>query len=179
MTPNAVRLVSCVALVPLVPGLWTILVLAFENFIWNNDRAAFVVANLVCSLLVALWWWLAWRRAVVWTPRRARQTAGLAAGYVLLAGLAPLLPQNPGWVESLWVTLPLVLTGVWLVVAATIWQPGLPWSAALDEQVEQTLRCVSCGYSLVGLHEARCPECGRQSTLDELFMAVLAGRAEV
>ena len=29
-------------------------------------------------------------------------------------------------------------------------------------------RCPSCGYSLVGLPDQRCPECGRPFTLDEL-----------
>ena len=31
------------------------------------------------------------------------------------------------------------------------------------------LRCPSCGYRMVGLHESRCPECGTAYTLDELL----------
>ena len=31
------------------------------------------------------------------------------------------------------------------------------------------LRCPSCGYRMVGLHESRCPECGTTYTLDELL----------
>jgi signal transduction histidine kinase len=29
--------------------------------------------------------------------------------------------------------------------------------------------CVKCGYSLRGLHEARCPECGKSYSFEELF----------
>ncbi len=32
------------------------------------------------------------------------------------------------------------------------------------------INCPSCDYSMVGLHESRCPECGTRYTLDELLM---------
>ena len=54
---------------------------------------------------------------------------------------------------------------VWLPVALRL-QRGKPVIGA-DNQVD--VHCPSCGYSLVGLHQARCPECGWQTTLDELF----------
>ncbi len=31
------------------------------------------------------------------------------------------------------------------------------------------INCPSCDYSMVGLHESRCPECGTRYTLDELL----------
>jgi len=38
-----------------------------------------------------------------------------------------------------------------------------------DRQVD--VHCPSCGYSLVGLTELRCPECGTRFTIDELIRA--------
>ena len=35
-----------------------------------------------------------------------------------------------------------------------------------DHQID--LRCPKCGYRMVGLREARCPECGTEYTLDDL-----------
>jgi hypothetical protein len=37
-----------------------------------------------------------------------------------------------------------------------------------DESGIIDLRCPGCDYRMVGLNEARCPECGQQYTLDEL-----------
>jgi hypothetical protein len=31
------------------------------------------------------------------------------------------------------------------------------------------VRCPTCGYRMVGLHESRCPECGTAYTLDDLL----------
>lgn len=32
----------------------------------------------------------------------------------------------------------------------------------------QEMSCPSCGYSMRGLYEARCPECGAEFTIDQL-----------
>ncbi len=32
------------------------------------------------------------------------------------------------------------------------------------------VNCPGCGYSMVGLHQSRCPECGNRYTLDELLL---------
>ena len=36
-----------------------------------------------------------------------------------------------------------------------------------DNQVR--VHCPSCGYSLIGLRNLRCPECGTEFTIDELI----------
>ena len=62
------------------------------------------------------------------------------------------------------------------------------WTAALhqilagrpvigrDNQVD--VHCPGCGYSLIGLSELRCPECGQRFTIDELIRAQHYTRAE-
>lgn len=49
-------------------------------------------------------------------------------------------------------------------------------SASADESANGSSRpgavhCPSCGYSMVGLRECTCPECGKRFTVDELFAA--------
>lgn len=41
----------------------------------------------------------------------------------------------------------------------------------MDANEQLNVHCPSCGYSLIGLRELRCPECGTQFTLDELIRA--------
>jgi predicted Zn-ribbon and HTH transcriptional regulator len=41
------------------------------------------------------------------------------------------------------------------------------------------MACPNCGYNLTGLREARCPECGSQFTLDELFARVTEDKRQL
>src|SRR5829696_3439901 len=52
-----------------------------------------------------------------------------------------------------------------------IWRPSVPWNGrrARGKFVAVSIVCPKCGYSLTGLAEARCPECGSQYTLGELL----------
>ncbi|MCG3126079.1 MAG: hypothetical protein CHACPFDD_00908 [Phycisphaerae bacterium] len=60
-------------------------------------------------------------------------------------------------------------------VLAIVWLPTIArgrLSRAVfnaDETVD--VSCPACGYSLIGLHELRCPECGTAFTIDELIAA--------
>lgn len=61
-------------------------------------------------------------------------------------------------------------------IAATIlwitwlWYESVGGKPMLDETGSLNLKCPHCEYSLVGLSEARCPECGQAFTLDELVL---------
>ena len=59
----------------------------------------------------------------------------------------------------------LILT--WLPTARRLLR-GRPVLGA-DHQVR--VRCPTCGYSLIGLRDLRCPECGTTFTIDELIRA--------
>ena len=41
--------------------------------------------------------------------------------------------------------------------------------AIVADTGDTNVDCPKCGYSMVGLHESRCPECGTQYTIDELI----------
>ena len=41
------------------------------------------------------------------------------------------------------------------------------------------IACPTCGYNLTGLREARCPECGSQFTLDQLYAAATKAKGDL
>jgi len=181
MPPYAVRVIYGMALIPFIPGLWFVLLLAFGELIEGlapsvgslEGRLAGAGAHFVCGLVIVIWWWLAWRRAVRWTPALVRRYLGLGSLLILLITLAPLPDYGRGFLDTTGITAPLILTGLWFVVTTWLLQPHTAGLAGKAADVKDRLTCVSCGYSLVGLHEARCPECGERATLDELFERVL------
>ncbi len=185
MPPYAVRLIYGLGLVPFIPGLWVVLVLAleqtglksFQKFGLSGDQVALSIVHFVCGLFIVLWWWLVWRRKVRWSSPLVWRSLMLAGGYLLLIVLAPLPDFDASWLESLSITGPLMLTGLWFVVTTWMWQPHTADALMVDGSVRERLVCLTCGYSLVGLREARCPECGEQATLDELFENVLLAQA--
>ncbi|MCC7290726.1 MAG: hypothetical protein IT449_01540 [Phycisphaerales bacterium] len=54
-----------------------------------------------------------------------------------------------------------------------VWRNGYVkgWRAAR----EAPPMCPACGYQMTGLKQCRCPECGRDYTLDELWKSTRAG----
>ena len=51
-----------------------------------------------------------------------------------------------------------------------IWrETALERAKRLGEVSESAFACPNCGYNMTGLRQARCPECGTQYSLDELF----------
>lgn len=77
----------------------------------------------------------------------------------------------------LW-TSPLFAAALWFAGTAWLWRSkriDLPEGNLAESDLTDLVRCGECGYSLVGLREVRCPECGWQSTVDD---AVRRGMAE-
>jgi hypothetical protein len=58
---------------------------------------------------------------------------------------------------------------VWAPVVARLLVYGRP--AFQEDGTTLDVTCPKCGYSLVGLYEAHCPECGERFTLDRLLAA--------
>jgi hypothetical protein len=57
-----------------------------------------------------------------------------------------------------------------IVVWLQIWRLSShqrPWHNKADGKLD--LHCPACGYRMIGLKEARCPECGAVYTVDELL----------
>ena len=61
--------------------------------------------------------------------------------------------------------LPVVRWGLWTAVSVWMW----PGSAFGSSESAESVKCWKCGYLLTGLRSTRCPECGDEPTLDELW----------
>ncbi|MFH0980301.1 MAG: hypothetical protein V2A79_02020 [Planctomycetota bacterium] len=133
-----------------------------------SHAALFALINTIWAFTAVVIWCLIWRATVDWSwPVRLR-TAVVACIFVGIAFLSPQVPAAEDW--GLFCVLPAMAWGGWMIATMLLWRfrkTGLP------ARIEESLRCPSCAYSLKGLYGTRCPECGEQPTLDELFAAVV------
>ena len=127
-----------------------------------------VMGNIAGSVVLAGGWVWAWRRGVRWTPWLRRETGTLSLGLVAFCGCAGLIESSTDWIDSLRVNLPLLLAGAFMTITAWRWQR---WGSAVAGEEEVRPHCPACGYNMTGLQQARCPECGRWHTLEQLFLA--------
>lgn len=127
-----------------------------------------VLACVVMWAFIATYWITLWRRTVRWTTWRTRATVwtgGAAAAAGVLAGL--LVGRRFGD-ELMFFVFSTVTPLIWLTWTVFIWRESGS-ERAVRTRGETPITCPSCGYNLAGLVQARCPECGTQFTLDELF----------
>ena len=75
------------------------------------------------------------------------------------------------WVEVGVVVLVVMTGGLFAFAAFLLWRNGYRkgWRAARAKPPT----CLSCGYNLSGLTHGRCPECGHEHRLDELWLTPL------
>lgn len=125
------------------------------------------IAAIVCWLCCQPWIW----------HRDSRRRGGVAAtlstiGIVGCAFVAGAIVDYycTGEVEELFTVAIILLT---LAMTLIVWSGPIIRLIAKNhfqqEAVTFDLLCPSCGYSLIGLSESRCPECGARWTLDELL----------
>ena len=170
MTPIARTIVVGYGMLPIVVGLYFVLMIFLTDVVSLSERTAYQVANVACGALAVGIWIRAWRPHVIWSPR-IRNLTGLAAGvFLVLIALCPLPDFNSDVLGVCQVAIPPMALGVWMIVTTRLWparQTDTPgW-------LEHALRCGRCGYSLKGLYATRCPECGYEPTLEEVCMHLL------
>lgn len=181
MSQTAVRILLSLAIVVAVPCLYMISFTVLERAPGLSDEEALLWSNVVAALLVVLGWIRVWRGSVRWTAARGFRTAvavpaTAAVAATLGLGSAVLLRYDEIGIivgGGLWLAL-------WIAAIALIWRetPG-ERAGRLRLPGDVALACPKCGYDLRGLHEARCPECGTQYTLDGLLALLLARRDEL
>ena len=135
----------------------------------------FEVAVVIWSLLFVVLWWALWRRTVVWTARRRRQTgwmlaAALGAG-VLTVGVVRTLEATGSGPRSEFALGASVGLLVWTMGTCFLWAETPQEKRIRERRLPVGPRCLRCGYNMKGLSEAQCPECGARYTLDELLLA--------
>jgi len=89
--------------------------------------------------------------------------------------LTPLSSWQP-WVDAGVVLLVLLTAGLMLFAAFLLWRDGYRrgWRSARD----MPPKCPKCGYNLSGLTHCRCPECGTEYRLDELWGTPVISKRE-
>lgn len=148
--------------------------------------AAGLFATMLLTVVVNGWWWrhnwaliglsaasLAWLVALrlIWRPVRGRRqlvrpifsTVAIVACCALLGAL---LDHEP--LIAVIVLLAISLTLYTWVSAYIRWSRG---RSVFGPDSVVDVHCPQCRYSLVGLTECRCPECGLAFTIDGLIAA--------
>ena len=171
MTPALCRVLFACLSLPMAAVAYVVIWVGFvsANRSRGVENSAWLVAGSVTWAMLAIAWWLIWRRAVAWTPRRRYGTwlaalVALAVGGLVGLACAPIDDDLPYAVGSAIAPL------AWVGLAIVAWRE----TDAEREQRQgsnrsRPLPCPACGYDLTGLRGTRCPECGVEFTLDALL----------
>ncbi|HOB75016.1 MAG TPA: zinc ribbon domain-containing protein [Phycisphaerae bacterium] len=174
MTNLLARILLAMMLLPL--ALVVYLLVAFITLGFSDElEVSLLAATLVTALFVAVYWLRLWRDTVNWTNNRRVLTIGSGAACILLGILAAALWNTLTEIDEL--SFAIFMAGVvamlsWLPITVMIWKETPSERAErLSRSAFGVLFCPRCGYNMTGLREARCPECGAQFTLNQLYAA--------
>jgi len=141
----------------------------FALFVERQYFDDFIFAGAATWLFVGFYWYFLWRGSVRLTQGRFAFTL-IAAVVSAIAGLliGVLLSASERDVGSFVGSTAAPL--LWLVATCFIWRESAEERGArLASTGGESVICPACGYNLTGLSNPRCPECGKQYTLDELL----------
>jgi hypothetical protein len=166
------RILLAMFVVPLGALVYLTTLFGMSNRDHVGDRISdWFIAGAITWAFVAVYWSAIWRSIVARTTERRAATWGLAVAAILAAGFIGfiLTPVDPAaGVPVATILAPLL----WLMGTTFVWRETFrERGARLGRSGPGALLCPGCGYNLTGLTEARCPECGKQFTLDQLFAA--------
>jgi peptidoglycan/LPS O-acetylase OafA/YrhL len=145
-----------------------IVVMLFELWGWSNGEEVFIGAGLATWAFLAGYWYLLWRKSVRFTGQRIAVTllaAGPAAGVALGIGAVVYAMEDEVGVFVGSTAAPLL----WIVATIFIWRETAEERGERLSGAAAGIVCPVCGYNLTGLTATRCPECGKQFTIDELL----------
>ncbi|MGD2111103.1 MAG: hypothetical protein PVI86_17130 [Phycisphaerae bacterium] len=159
------RLIASVGSIPFVFGVFLILFVMLDEVARMSQPVA-ESFGLAAIVGVAVWISI-WRRVVAWSWDVFWRTVVLTASCVGVPQVLLFAYWNPGHsaFAVLLVCFPIIGWGIWMVLTVTYW----PISPLASTDGPTGPRCLSCGYLLIGLRSTRCPECGHEPTLDELW----------
>ena len=174
MTNLLARILLAIMILPLAATVYVVVVFSLISKP-GNDAVAFIVATLLTAVFVVAYWLWLWRESVKWTGARIGRTLLASAGCVGVGALGAAFLNAVSNIheESFAIFIAGLLSIVsWLPVTVLIWrETSQERMDRLRLAAGDVLCCLRCGYNMTGLHEARCPECGTQYTLNQLFAA--------
>jgi hypothetical protein len=180
MNSDSVRLCVTFAILPFLIGVLFFSWATIDTFnLVGEFRTGVFMSIEVCALLAISIWLALWGRRVHWTPAGIRSVCMLGL-ILMLAPAGVLLPEYPvvfggNRFQPLYdvvrfYCLNLLAFGAWFAGTSWAWRSDtilIKRHAVSTQQLSALLRCPVCSYSLTGLREVRCPECGWTSTIDE------------
>ena len=166
MTSTAKRILSAVGSIPVGVAVFWISFVAIDDFTHLGEGPAVSAAFASAAVVMIGFWLLVWGRMVRWS----RAIIAFTGILVIVCFLLPIASQvyfamRSELLSELLLLTPVIGWGAWMALTARYW-PMEP--EQLDRALPYPL-CLSCGYSLAGLRSSRCPECGDEPPLDELF----------
>lgn len=160
------RLAACLGLFPVVFGIFLITNIFLEDYGLLAGPWPGVAALWISASVAVLAWTQIWRRVIRLNRQvmvRTFSSAAILMGIplvvlTLLEGKVTLFAEATIW------CMPIIGWGTWMAFTAFAWYFHAPPS---DHETGPF--CLRCAYSLRGLKATRCPECGDEPTLDELW----------
>jgi hypothetical protein len=172
-----VKVAVCLALAPLLVGVGLVASFVLAGLLPGGMRTYGPDDDIVGVVLVLCGFLYLACVAWVWTRQRRRHkalwkamayTGGVVVATIVLTGVVDATLRRAGEI--------LIVALIFLGIAAIL----LIWTHALRSYLSYRppthsadglldVRCPTCGYRMVGLHESRCPECGTNYTLDGLL----------
>ncbi len=172
MTSLLARILLSIMLLPLAVVVYLAVLLPLTR---GSDETAFIAATIVTAAFVAFYWLMLWRRSILWTQSRISLTVGGSVGCLVVGVVAGLVAMGMAGIndETFGIFVGGLVTMVlWLPVTILAWRERPAERAErIRQSASDVLFCPRCGYNMTGLQLARCPECGAQFTLNELFAA--------
>ena len=174
MSALLARVMLAIFMLPIAAIVYTVtVVLSFELFGMRTSGtrdAGWWMAGGVTWAFIAAYWIALWHGSVQWTAARRLLTLGAVMACavigVVVATFCNAVERGFGTFVGTAIA-PLL----WLAVTTFIWRESATERGQRLAGSAHAIVCPACGYNLTGLQTPRCPECGKQYTLDELLAA--------
>ena len=174
-SPWLARLGASMGMFPFILGVFIIVMVFLETVLrlpWAASSIFWVY--LPCAIMVLIGWCMIWRKVVRWSDSVLAATCG--AWLLFIGGPISLQFFTLGgnvspFFDAVIHSLPIIGWGIWLGWTMWYW----PMRVELGSTRSQIPACMKCGYSLQGLTATRCPECGDEPTIDQLWAASCVG----
>lgn len=174
------RLLLVLTIILAVPFVYLTAFSVFAKSWFGANVNGILATDIMTAASFVPGWILIWHRRIRWTPKRWRLTClallwSLVPAFLLGMAIVAVTPYALEAAAALgggiwWVA--------WMASTVLIWrETPLERAQRLGAISKQAIACPACGYNMTGLRQARCPECGTEYTLDELFGS-LRGKAD-
>ncbi len=171
MTPLVARILLTVIMFPLFICGGFMFGFILDGVFGLSDREALILTFVLTCSGAGVCWVLLWRGVVVWSPTRVSGTLIVLVGSCLAALLIGVFVASVTLATEAGVVFA-CLSGLTLWMGSTVFvwrETPEEFSARIKGGPGRELLCPTCGYTMVGLYESRCPECGTRYTLDQLY----------